>query len=41
MRPVIGIVDDEAIVPDALKALLDENQLDAVPMQSIAEFHET
>lgn len=38
-RPVVGIVDDEAIVRDALVALLHDNQLDAVPMASIAEFN--
>ncbi len=41
MRPIVGIVDDEAIVRDALVALLLENQLDAVPMASISEYHDT
>jgi DNA-binding response OmpR family regulator len=39
-RPVVGIVDDEAMMRDALVALLHDNQLDAVPMASIAEFHD-
>ena len=38
-RPKIGIVDDEAAMRDALVALLSENQFDAVPMASIADFH--
>lgn len=37
-RPRIGIVDDEAGVREALSALLRENEFDAVPMTSIAEF---
>ncbi|GAA6208772.1 response regulator transcription factor [Cognatishimia sp. WU-CL00825] len=39
-RPTIGIVDDEASMRDALVALLHQNQLDAVPMASIAEFND-
>ncbi|MFP7675310.1 response regulator [Marivita sp. S0852] len=39
-RPVIGIVDDEASMRDALVALLTDNQFDAVPMASIAEFQD-
>ena len=37
-RPRIGIVDDEAGVREALTELLNENEFDAVPMTSIAEF---
>lgn len=40
-RAKIGIIDDEAGMRDALVALLAENQLDPVPMQSSAEFLET
>lgn len=39
-RPIVGIVDDEVLMRDALAALLHDNQLDAVPMASIAEFHD-
>lgn len=39
-RPIVGIVDDEAIMRDALVALLQDNQIDGVPMASIAEFHD-
>lgn len=39
-RPTVGIVDDEASMRDALVALLHDNQLNAVPMASIAEFNE-
>ncbi|MGX9355497.1 response regulator transcription factor [Roseobacteraceae bacterium S113] len=40
-RPTIGIVDDEASMRDALVALLQDNQFDAVPMASISEFRKT
>jgi DNA-binding response OmpR family regulator len=37
-RPKIGIVDDEAVMRDALVALLSENQFEPIPMESSADF---
>ena len=39
-RPKIGIVDDEASMREALAALLNDNQFDAVPVGSISEFEQ-